>query len=74
MAAPPAGRRVRIGAAELDVDARRLLDESGQEIPLTASEFDLLKVFSERRDAPAFQLLPRCNLTGRALPHLLDFG
>lgn len=43
-----AGRRVRIGECVLDIDTRQLLGGDGCEIPLTAMEFDLLKVFSER--------------------------
>jgi len=40
--------RVRIGRCWLDLDARRLEDEAGQEVPLTSMEFDLLRVFVER--------------------------
>jgi DNA-binding response OmpR family regulator len=39
--------RVRIGRCRLDLDARRLFDAAGHEIPLTAMEFDLLKVFAD---------------------------
>jgi two-component system OmpR family response regulator len=41
--APP--RRYRFAAWELDLAARRLLDASGHEVPLTGGEFDLLAVF-----------------------------
>jgi two-component system phosphate regulon response regulator OmpR len=36
---------VRFGRCRLDVDARRLFEEDGQEIAMTAMEFDLLRVF-----------------------------
>jgi len=53
MTAPPeaaapaanAAVRVRFGRCRLDVDARRLFEEDGQEIAMTAMEFDLLRVF-----------------------------
>ncbi|MCL4802069.1 MAG: response regulator [Burkholderiales bacterium] len=41
------GKRLQIGAHVLDVAAHRLLDGSGEEIPLTTMEFDLLRVFAE---------------------------
>jgi DNA-binding response OmpR family regulator len=45
-----AGRRqFRFGKASLDIEAARLTDESGLEIPLTAMEFNLLKLFAENR-------------------------
>jgi two-component system phosphate regulon response regulator OmpR len=40
----PAANRQRIGRCELDVDSR-LLFENGEEVPMTAMEFDLLRVF-----------------------------
>jgi two-component system phosphate regulon response regulator OmpR len=44
-AAPPApSRRQRVGRCELDVEARRLF-EGGEEVALTAMEFELLRVF-----------------------------
>ena len=46
-AARTAAQRVRIGRCELDVAARRLLDDEGRDVPLTAMEFDLLKAFIE---------------------------
>lgn len=46
--AVPESRRARVGACELDIDARRLIDGDGREVPLTAMEFELLKVFVER--------------------------
>ena len=45
-AAPPPRRTVRFGRATLHLDARRLTDEVGGEIPLTAMEYDLLAVFA----------------------------
>lgn len=42
-----ARQRLRIGRCSLDVDARRLLDAEGADIPITAMEFDLLKAFVE---------------------------
>ena len=50
VAAGPAGtpnRTVRLGTKWLDLDARALRDEEGNEHPLTASEFSLLKAFAE---------------------------
>ena len=49
-AAGPTGtpnRTVRMGTKWLDLDARALRDEEGNEHPLTASEFGLLKAFAE---------------------------
>jgi two-component system OmpR family response regulator len=45
----PAGERARprIGRCTLDVEARRLLDGEGNDIAITAMEFDLLKTFIE---------------------------
>jgi two-component system phosphate regulon response regulator OmpR len=37
--------RQAVGRCELDLQARRLFDEGGDEVPLTAMEFDLLQVF-----------------------------
>ena len=39
--------RVRIGRCVLDVDAHRLTDEKGQEVPMSPLEFDLLKALAE---------------------------
>ena len=39
--------RVRVGACTLDLASHRLFAPDGQEVPLTAMEFDLLKVFVE---------------------------
>jgi two-component system phosphate regulon response regulator OmpR len=40
--------RVRVGACALDLVSHRLFASDGNEVPLTAMEFDLLKVFIER--------------------------
>ncbi len=39
---------VDFGRCRLDLDAHKLYDEDGQEVPLTSMEFDLLKAFAER--------------------------
>jgi two-component system, OmpR family, response regulator len=36
---------VRVGRCHLDVAARRLINEEGEDVTLTAMEFDLLKAF-----------------------------
>jgi two-component system phosphate regulon response regulator OmpR len=41
---PAAATRQRIGRCELDLESR-LLFESGEEVPMTAMEFELLRVF-----------------------------
>ena len=41
----PIVTRQAVGRCSIDLDARRLFDQDGGEIPLTAMEFDLLKVF-----------------------------
>ena len=41
-------RIVAFGECTLDMEAHKLYDEDGKEIPLTAMEFDLLKAFAER--------------------------
>ncbi|WP_438277180.1 response regulator [Nitrobacter sp.] len=43
---PAAGQLVRFGIKWLDLDAQVLRDDEGNEHPLTASEFSLLKVFA----------------------------
>jgi DNA-binding response OmpR family regulator len=45
-ARPVAGQLVRFGTKWLDLDAQALRDHEGNEHPLTASEFSLLKVFA----------------------------
>jgi DNA-binding response OmpR family regulator len=39
--------RVPVGRCFLDVASHRLLDVSGQEVPITSMEYELLKVFTE---------------------------
>jgi len=46
-AAGPGPRQIRFGTKWLDVDARVLRDEDGNEHPLASSEFALLKAFAE---------------------------
>jgi two-component system OmpR family response regulator len=45
--APAAGNLVRFGVKWLDMDERLLRDDEGNEHPLTASEYNLLKAFAE---------------------------
>jgi two-component system phosphate regulon response regulator OmpR len=40
--------RVRMGRCVLDVLAHRLVDDTGQEVPMSPLEFDLLKALAER--------------------------
>jgi two-component system phosphate regulon response regulator OmpR len=47
-ATSPAGRQVRMGRNALDLDTRRLIGPDGFEVPLAASEFELLRAFAER--------------------------
>ena len=48
-----AGPRVRIGRRLLDLEQRMLIDPAdGSEERLTASEFDLLKIFAENPNRP----------------------
>jgi DNA-binding response OmpR family regulator len=51
-AAPSAGPRVRMGRRVLDLEKRVLVDADGSEETLSASEFDLLKVFAENPNRP----------------------
>jgi DNA-binding response OmpR family regulator len=44
----PQGREIRMGRNRLCLDTRRLLGPEGFEIPLAASEFELLRAFAER--------------------------
>ena len=50
-AATPSGR-VRIGKCLLDLGARRMTALSGEEVPLRAGEFELLKIFAENPNRP----------------------
>jgi two-component system phosphate regulon response regulator OmpR len=43
--AAPTGRRVRVGRCEIDLASRRLTDRDGNDVALTAMEFDLLRAF-----------------------------
>ncbi|WP_028794651.1 response regulator [Thalassobaculum salexigens] len=47
-AAVDAGQRVRFGSHMLDLDAHKLFDGAGDEVAITAMEFDLLRTFAER--------------------------
>jgi two-component system phosphate regulon response regulator OmpR len=50
---PPSGvaaNAVPFGTCHLDVDAHRLFDAQGEEIPITSMEFDLLAVFIRNPD------------------------
>jgi len=44
-AAAASAARVRFGRCRLDIEARRLFEEDGHEIAMTAMEFDLLRAF-----------------------------
>jgi len=45
-------QRVRMGRCVLDVEARRLVDESGADVPMSSLEFDLLKALAEHPNRP----------------------
>jgi DNA-binding response OmpR family regulator len=49
---PTNGPRVRMGRRLLDLEKHVLVDVDGSEEPLSASEFDLLKVFAENPNRP----------------------
>jgi DNA-binding response OmpR family regulator len=54
---PPAAdplrdQRIAMGHAALDINSRQLFGKDGAEIPLTSTEFDLLRVFAERPNRP----------------------
>lgn len=51
-ATPEPGRRVAVGACVLDLDSHQLFDGDGNEVPITAMEFQLLQVFAERPNRP----------------------
>jgi len=42
-----ATHQVRFGACKLDLDAHKLFDPEGEEVPITSMEFDLLKAFAD---------------------------
>ena len=46
------GSSIPFGRFRLDLDSRRLLDEHGNDIELTAMEFDLLQAFAQRPNRP----------------------
>ena len=46
------GERVRMGRCLLDLQSRRLVALSGEEIPLRAGEYELLKLFAENPNRP----------------------
>ncbi len=45
--AAPMTRKVPFGGCRLDLDAHKLYDADGEEVPITSMEFDLLKAFAE---------------------------
>ncbi|MFZ0789304.1 MAG: response regulator [Chromatiaceae bacterium] len=47
-----ARRKVAIGRSVLDLDSRQLFDPSGEEVPLTRMEFELLEVLVQRPNRP----------------------
>ncbi len=47
-----AGRRIRFGDRLLDLDERKLLAPEGDEVPITAAEFDLLALFARHPNRP----------------------
>jgi DNA-binding response OmpR family regulator len=49
---PPRIERVRMGRYRLDLAKRALHDDAGNDVPVTASEFDILKVFAENPNRP----------------------
>ena len=53
------GREVQMGKCRLNLDARKLFEADGTEVPITSMEFDLLKCFAEhpRRVLSRDQLL-----------------
>jgi DNA-binding response OmpR family regulator len=44
--------RVRMGRHTLDLSKRELHDDEGNEVPVTAGEFDILKIFAENPNRP----------------------
>lgn len=49
---PPRLESVRMGRYRLDLGKRALQDDAGNDIPVTASEFDILKIFAENPNRP----------------------
>ena len=48
----PGTRQLSVGDCRLDLDRQQLFGAAGQEIAVTAMEFDLLRVFAERPNRP----------------------
>ncbi|QPF75571.1 response regulator [Roseateles sp. DAIF2] len=48
----PPGRRIAFGLCALDLDERKLWDGGGQEIAITAAEYDLLALFARNPNRP----------------------
>jgi DNA-binding response OmpR family regulator len=46
------GREVQMGKCRLNLDARKLYEADGGEVPLTAMEYDLLRTFAEHPGRP----------------------
>jgi DNA-binding response OmpR family regulator len=46
------GERVRVGKCLLDLEARRMTALTGEEVPLRAGEFELLRIFAENPNRP----------------------
>jgi DNA-binding response OmpR family regulator len=51
-ATPARLERVRMGRHMLDLSRRELQDDAGNEVPVTAGEFDILKIFAENPNRP----------------------
>lgn len=51
-ATPPRLERVRMGRHTLDLARRALQDDAGQDVAVTAGEFDILKIFAENPNRP----------------------
>ena len=51
-ATPSRLERVRMGSHLLDLTQRQLQDFEGKDVPVTAGEFDLLKIFAEHPNRP----------------------
>jgi DNA-binding response OmpR family regulator len=51
-ATPPRLERVRMGQHTLNLPKRALQDDTGNEVAVTAGEFDLLKLFAENPNRP----------------------
>jgi two-component system, OmpR family, phosphate regulon response regulator OmpR len=46
--AAPTTKKIRFGVCQLDLDAHKLYDAAGADVPITSMEFDLLKAFAEQ--------------------------